>query len=107
MKMQEIKSLEEFETAIAEGVSLMDFNAPWCGPCRSQEPILESISGRLSGSASVSAINVDENRDIATKFGIQSIPTIILFKDSNEMDRFVGLQSEDTLLTAMKNLIEQ
>lgn len=107
MKMQEIKSLEEFETAIAEGVSLMDFNAPWCGPCRSQEPILESISDRLSGRASVSAINVDENRDIATRFGIQSIPTIILFKDSNEIDRFVGLQAEEILLTAMENLIEQ
>jgi thioredoxin 1 len=106
MKMKEIKSLEEFEAAIAEGVSLMDFNAPWCGPCRSQEPILESISDQLSGKASVSAINVDENRDIAAKFGIQSIPTLIAFKESKEMQRFVGLQSEETLLSTLETLTD-
>ena len=94
MGIKEIESLEKFETAIAEGVSLMDFNAPWCGPCRSQEPILEAISDQLSGKASVSAINVDENRDIAAKFGIQSIPTLIVFKDSKEMQRFVGLHEK-------------
>jgi len=106
MEVKEVRSLEEFEKTIGNGVTLIDFNAPWCGPCRSQEPILEAISDQLSGKASVSAINVDENRDIAAKFGIQSIPTLIVFKDSTEMQRFVGLQTEEILLTAMENLIE-
>jgi len=106
MEIKELKSSGEFEKTVAKGVTLIDFNAPWCGPCRSQEPILEEIADHLSGKGLVSAVNIDENSDIAAKFGVQSIPTLIVFKDSKEMQRFVGVQAKDTLITAMENLIE-
>ncbi len=99
--MAEEKKKADFDDAIREGVALVDFWAPWCGPCRIQGPIVEKLSDKYEGKALVAKINVDENRDIAERFGIQSIPTLILFKDGKEARRFVGVQSEETLSKAI------
>jgi thioredoxin 1 len=105
MALKTLQSKEDYETAIESGLTLMDFNAPWCAPCRTQEPILEQLSIQYKGKAIISAMNVDENQDIAAMLGIQSIPTMIIFKNNKEIQRFVGVQSESTLSDAMDKLL--
>ena len=96
---------KKFEQSILHGVTLVDFDAPWCKPCRDQKPIIDALKKNYQGKATVKKINIDENRDIALHLGIQSIPTIILFKEGMEKNRFVGLQSIDTLKWALKNCL--
>ena len=105
MALKTLQSKEDYETAIESGLTLMDFNAPWCAPCRTQEPILEQLSIQYEGRAIISAMNVDENQDIAAMLGIQSIPTMILFKNNKEIQRFVGVQPQSTLSDAMDKLL--
>lgn len=105
MALKKLQNKEEYEQVIEGGVTLMDFNAPWCAPCRAQEPILEQLSIQYEGKALISAMNVDENQDIAAMLGIQSIPTMIIFKNNKEIQRFVGVQSESTLSDAMDKLL--
>ncbi|MBN2980772.1 MULTISPECIES: thioredoxin [Cohnella] len=88
---------DNFETTVSEGVSLLDFWAPWCGPCKMQLPIVEELSEELKGQATIAKVNVDEEPELASKFGVMSIPTLILFKDGQPVDKLVGLQSKDAL----------
>jgi len=105
MALKTLQTKEAYEKTIESGLTLMDFNAPWCAPCRTQEPILEQLSAQYEGKAVISAMNVDENQDIAAMLGIQSIPTMIIFKNNKEIQRFVGVQSESTLSDAMDKLL--
>lgn len=91
-----------YDSTVSKGVVLVDFWAPWCGPCRMQTPILEKLSESSEITASIAKINTDENPDIAQKLGIVSIPTLILFKDGKEMERFVGVQPEESLKAKLK-----
>lgn len=97
---------KHFEQSVLHGVTLVDFDAPWCGPCRTQKPIIAALKKNYRGKAAVKRINIDENQDIAMHLGIQSIPTIILYKDGREMDRFIGVQTAGTLARALKKLID-
>ena len=90
-----------FEEIIKEGIVLVDFWAPWCGPCRSQVPIIEALAEKVDGKAVIGKLNVDEAAAAAGKFGVMSIPTLIVFKDGAEAQRFVGVQSEEKLMEAM------
>ena len=101
METVRLTSEKDFQNAIANGVALVDFNAPWCGPCRFQEPIIKGIAEQFEDKAFVREVNVDENREIAIRLGIQSIPTLILFKNGQEIRRFIGLQSAATLSQAI------
>jgi thioredoxin 1 len=83
-----------FEATLAEGVSIVDFWAPWCGPCRMIAPIIEELAEDYEGKANVCKVNTDEEQDIAVKFGIRSIPTIMFFKDGKMVDQVVGAQSK-------------
>ena len=94
----------QFDAAITQGVVLVDFWAPWCGPCRMQEPILEEVTRGVNGSAKIAKLNVDNAVSIAERFDVQSIPTLILFKDGNEVRRFVGVQPKDILLDAIRSV---
>jgi thioredoxin 1 len=96
-----------FEQSILHGVTLVDFDAPWCGPCRTQRPIITALKKNYHGKAAVKKINIDENQEIAMHLGIQSIPTIILYKDGREIDRFIGVQTAETLTQALKKLIDR
>ena len=93
---------ENFSQSIENGVTLVDFWAPWCGPCKMQLPIVEELSGELEGQATIGKINVDEEPELASQFGVMSIPTLILFKDGQPVDKMVGLQSKE----ALKNKIQ-
>ncbi len=89
-----------FEAEIKSGVVLVDFWAPWCGPCRMQTPILEQLAGKVEG-AKIAKLNVDDAPAIAAKFGVQSIPTLIVLKDGESVKQMVGVQQADTLIAAL------
>ncbi len=80
-----------------QGTVLVDFWAPWCGPCRMQTPIVEGIAKELNGNARIVKLNTDENPGVARQFGISSIPTLILFRDGKEVERMVGVQPAESL----------
>lgn len=95
-----------FDTEVlkANGKVLVDFWAPWCGPCRMQTPILERLAEWLAASGlstKIMKLNTDENPSVAQKYGIVSIPTLILFNNGEEVDRFVGVQPENILKTKL------
>ncbi len=87
----------EKDVVQASGKVLVDFWAPWCGPCRMQTPILEKLTASGAISAKIVKCNTDENPEVARKFGIVSIPTLILFQDGAEKERYVGVQPEAVL----------
>jgi len=78
---------------------LVDFWAPWCGPCRAMSPAVEAAAQKLAGTAKVYKLNVDDNPSVSPRFGIRGIPTMILFKDGQETNRLVGLCSAEQIET--------
>ena len=101
----ELSSQKDFEKTIVNGVTLVDFNAPWCDPCRAQDPVLKQLAEAYNGQATVVKVNIDEVREIALNQQIQSIPTLIIYREGEELNRFVGLQSADTLQRALDNAL--
>jgi len=69
---------------------VVDFWAPWCGPCRMVSPVIEKLSDKYNGKLKVVKVNVDDNQELAIKFGVSSIPTIMLFKDGKQLDQAIG-----------------
>jgi len=92
-----------FDAATKSGLVLVDFWAPWCGPCQMQAPIIATVAKKVGELATIAKVNVDDNTAAAGRFGVQSIPTLILMKDGQEVQRFVGVQSEADLVEAIKN----
>ncbi len=76
---------------------LVDFWAPWCGPCKMIAPVLEELAQEYDGKAKIVKINIDDNQNTPAQFGVRSIPTLILFKNGNEVEKIIGAQSKDKL----------
>ena len=95
----------DFDTAIADGITLVDCWAPWCGPCRMQGPILEEVAETIGDKVKIAKLNVDEAMGVAGQFGIHAIPTLLLFKDGNEVRRFIGVQSKAILVEAITSTL--
>jgi len=99
-------SRQQFKNTIQKGVSLVDFNAPWCAPCRAQKPIVDELAKLYGGKASIFEINVDGNQGSAMELGITSIPTLIIYKNGKEIERFIGLQNAEVLSHAIDKALE-
>ena len=94
---------ESFDRVVENGLTIVDFWAEWCMPCRMQAPIMESLAIDVAGKATISKLNVDDNPETASRFGITGIPTSVLIKDGQEVQRFVGVQSENSLRAAIES----
>jgi len=89
-----------FQQAVSEGLILVDFGAPWCTPCLMMEPVLEELSQR-DNAPIITKVNVDENPALTAQFHVQGIPLLVLLKNGEEVDRFVGFHSADELSYAL------
>lgn len=90
-----------FKNAVADGVTLVDFWAEWCGPCRMIAPVVDEIAAEYDGKAKVGKVNVDEEPDLATQFNVQSIPTLLVIKNGAEVKRFIGYTKKNELTEAL------
>lgn len=89
---------DNFDSIISSGLVLVDFWATWCGPCRMQAPILEELDNELNGKVKICKLDVDDHPDIAKRFGVFSIPTMIIFRDGNQIDKCVGVHTAQQLM---------
>lgn len=88
---------QSFNAEIESGTVLVDFWAPWCGPCKMIAPVLEELDQEIGDDVKIAKINVDDNPETAARFGVMSIPTLILFKDGEPVDKIVGFQPKEAL----------
>lgn len=95
-------TVDTFDAAIGSGVSLVDFWAPWCGPCKMQTPILEQVLPAVAGRAKICKVNVDDAATLAQRFAVKSIPALFIFKDGQVVQQMVGLQRADVLVKAIE-----
>ena len=92
---------DNFDSVTSSGLVIVDFWAEWCGPCRMQAPILDQLEAEVGSKVKVCKLNVDDHPDIAQRFGVFSIPTIIAFRDGDQISKAVGVQSKEQLIAML------
>ena len=90
-----------FDNAVSQGVTLVDFWAGWCGPCKMLAPTIDQLAEAYEGKATIAKIDVDAEPNLARRFGVMSIPTVVILKDGAEVDRKVGLLPADAYTAAL------
>ncbi len=93
---------ENFDATVKEGTVLVDFWATWCGPCRMQAPILEQLDAKLDGAVTIGKVDVDEQPELANRFGVSSIPTLVIMKNGEVAEKKVGVTDAATLEALVK-----
>jgi thioredoxin 1 len=93
-----------FQNETSAGTVLVDFWAPWCGPCKMIAPVLDELSAEIGDKAKIVKINVDDNPESATKYNVMSIPTLLIFKDGQVVNQLVGVQPKDRLKAAIEQV---
>jgi thioredoxin 1 len=94
-----------FGEETAKGVVMVDFWATWCMPCKAMSPVIEEIASQTMGKVKVGKVDIDQNGPLANRFGIQSIPSVLIFKDGQLMETFVGVQSKAALVNALSKYV--
>jgi len=98
---------QDFDTKVVKSDTpvLVDFWAPWCGPCRAIAPVVEQLAGEYEGKVTFAKLNTDDNQRTAMKFGVMAIPTLIMFKDGNEVARITGVQPKSSLKKTIDSVV--
>jgi thioredoxin 1 len=94
---------QNFSHKIKEGTALVDFWASWCVPCKIMVPVLNELSEEMEGKVMIGKINIDEQKATAARFGVRSIPTLIIFRNGREIKRFTGVKTKDYLVNQLNN----
>jgi len=105
MAMQFTDANFETEVLKSDKPALVDFWAAWCGPCQMMGPIVEELAGEVKDKFKVGKMNVDENRETAAKYGIMSIPTLIIFKNGEAVKQLIGVQSKESLKEELEKAV--
>ncbi|MCC6145765.1 MAG: thioredoxin [Candidatus Hydrogenedentes bacterium] len=90
-----------FAETVSSGVTLVDFWAEWCGPCKAIAPVIDQLAVEFEGKATVGKVNVDDDQELAMDFGVQSIPTLLVMKDGKEVNRLIGVKTKTQLAEAL------
>ncbi len=96
---------QDYKKIVKHGLTLIDFWAPWCMPCKVQGPIVNEVADQMEGKANICKINIDENKRAAAEFGVRSIPTIIIFKDGNVVKKLIGVKSKNILIKEINRFL--
>lgn len=96
---------DNFDSVTNNGVSLIDFWAPWCGPCRMLNPAIEKLADEFEGKANICKVNTDEESELSTRFGIRSVPTLLFMKNGEVVSQMVGATSEQVLRDKLNSLL--
>lgn len=94
-----------FDEVVNTGVTLVDFWAEWCGPCRMMAPAIEELAAEYDGKATIAKVNVDNESELAVKFNVSSIPTLLVLKDGEIARQFIGVTSKSDLAQAIDNAL--
>lgn len=102
MALVKLENSSSFDSEIKEGIVLVDFYADWCGPCKMIAPVLEKIASEVND-VKILKVNVDEHNDLASRFGVMSIPTLIVFKNGESIEQKLGFMSAEQIMSMINN----